>query len=101
MKHLSDKDIQRLSKLSRIHLDDSEVETFRDNISKILTYIEMLDEVNTDGRERRTLINRELSNVFRPDEVCETLDRDTFLDNAPDSVAGMIRTPPIMSEEGA
>lgn len=101
MKHLSDTDIQRLSELSRIHLSEQEKAKLRENISKILTYIEMLDAVDTTGREGKTLINRELANVFRPDEEAETLTRDEFLENAPDSVAGMIRTPPIMHGEGS
>lgn len=65
---LTNTDVQKLAKLSRLHLSDTEVEAFRDQIGSILAYVDKLQEVNTDDVPELQHAQN-LVNVFREDVV--------------------------------
>jgi aspartyl-tRNA(Asn)/glutamyl-tRNA(Gln) amidotransferase subunit C len=68
MSKLSRDDILKLAKLARLRLTEDEVTKFQDEISSILGYVEMLNDVNTDGLKPTYQVNG-LINVTRPDDV--------------------------------
>lgn len=68
MSKLSRDDVLKLAALSRLRLSDEEVERFRDELSAILEYVEMLDKADTDGLEPTYQLSG-LKNVTRKDVV--------------------------------
>jgi aspartyl-tRNA(Asn)/glutamyl-tRNA(Gln) amidotransferase subunit C len=68
MSKLSRDDVLKLASLSKLKLTDEEVDRFTTELSKILNYVEMLDEVDATGLEPTYQITG-LTNVTRPDEV--------------------------------
>ncbi len=65
---LSHDDILKLAQLARLSLSDEEVESFINEISSILNYVEQLNEVETDNLEPTNQVTG-LVNVWRPDKV--------------------------------
>jgi aspartyl-tRNA(Asn)/glutamyl-tRNA(Gln) amidotransferase subunit C len=89
-------DIDNLSKLSRIQCDENEKEDLLKSLSNIIGYMDSLNEIDTTNVKPSTHVLESIYNVFREDEVKETLSRDTFLANAPAHTAGMIKVPIIL-----
>jgi aspartyl-tRNA(Asn)/glutamyl-tRNA(Gln) amidotransferase subunit C len=84
MSKLSRDDVLKLARLSRLKLTDDEVETFRDQLSEILNYVEKLDEVDVAGLEPTYQVTG-LKNVMRDDETRDYgYKAEALLDNAPD-----------------
>lgn len=91
MSKLTRDDILKLARLSRLKLTDDEVENFRGELSKILDYVETLDEVDTSDLVPTHQVTG-LKNVKRPDEVkdYEASPAD-LMKNAPAVVEGQFK----------
>ncbi len=98
MSDLSKESIESLSKLSRIALTDEEKQALFADLEKILTYIEMLDEVDTEGARPCNSVLAELQSVFREDQIEKILPREDFLNNAPEQIGGLIRVPTVIKK---
>jgi aspartyl-tRNA(Asn)/glutamyl-tRNA(Gln) amidotransferase subunit C len=48
--------VKRIGRLARIHIDDDEVEKYRDELNTILGFVEQLSEVNIEGIEPMTSV---------------------------------------------
>lgn len=68
MAKLSRDDILKLAKLARLRLSDGEISKFQDEISAILGYVEMLNDVDVSGLKPTYQVTG-LQNVTRTDEV--------------------------------
>jgi len=88
--------LKHLAELCRIDIESHEVERFATDLKKIITYIEQLKEVETEGVEPCHIVHHEMTSPLRADETGETLDREEFLNNSPSHVGGMIRVPPVI-----
>lgn len=60
--------VLKLAQLSRLKLTDEEIERFREELSSILDYVEVLDSVDTKGLEPTYQVTG-LKNVMREDKV--------------------------------
>lgn len=67
MSKLTRDQVLKLAHLSRLKLTDEEVERFREELSKILEYVEQLDKVDVTGLEPTYQVTG-LKNVMRADE---------------------------------
>lgn len=88
-----------LAELARIELTEEEVEIFNRNLKKILGYMQLIDEVDTKDVLPCAHVLETIYNVMSEDEEGPLLPREIFLANAPDSVGGMIKIPPVMQPE--
>jgi aspartyl-tRNA(Asn)/glutamyl-tRNA(Gln) amidotransferase subunit C len=79
---ISRQDIEKVALLARLQLDESELGTMTDQLAKIVEYVDLLSEVNTDGVEPMAHAI-EVANVFREDEIRPSLAREDALANAP------------------
>lgn len=57
-----------MAQLSRLKLTDEEIERFSKELSEILSYVEMLNQADTEGLEPTYQVTG-LKNVMREDEV--------------------------------
>ncbi len=96
--NLAGDDVRNVAHLARLQLSDEEVERFTQQLGDILTYVEQLDEVDTEGVEPMAHAI-ELSNVLRSDEPRDSLPREAALGNAPRTDGKYFLVPPIL--EGA
>ena len=96
MSDLNKETIKQLTRLCRIDCSEEEQESILNDLKKILAYIEQLKEIDTDNIPPCYQVLSDYGNVMRDDETGAVLDRETFLKNAPEHIAGMIRVPKIM-----
>lgn len=67
---LSEENVRHIAKLARLHLTDEEVARFGGQLTKILDYVAVLGEVDTDGVEEKSQVTG-LTNVMQEDVIGE------------------------------
>ncbi|MGE3541472.1 MAG: Asp-tRNA(Asn)/Glu-tRNA(Gln) amidotransferase subunit GatC [Candidatus Tectimicrobiota bacterium] len=87
--------VEHVAQLARLALSPDEQQRFTAQLNAILTYMEQLNEVATDGVEPTAHI-LDLVNVFRNDVVQPSLGADTALSNAPESAHHFFVVPRIV-----
>ncbi len=90
----TDFDIDYIARLARIHLSESERQVYASQLSKILEYVEKLKELDTENIPSTTHPIPTI-NVMRPDVPATSLST-TALENAPEQVDQLFRTPKIV-----
>ncbi|WP_297130102.1 Asp-tRNA(Asn)/Glu-tRNA(Gln) amidotransferase subunit GatC [uncultured Eubacterium sp.] len=84
--------IKYLEKLARITLTEDEEKKVGNELQDILTYIDMLNELDTDGVEAMSHCFP-VTNVMREDEVQPSMSADEVVANAPESQDGCFVVP--------
>ncbi len=90
-------DVEHVARLARLALSDAEIETMREQLNGILSYIEKLNELDT-GTVDPTSHAVPMVNVMRDDERAPCLPRDEALANAPDRAGEFFRVPRIIED---
>ena len=93
---MKEEELDKLIHLCRIECTAEERNSLRENLSKVLDYVQELQAVNTQGVEPCLHVLKTHTNVMREDLVGPLLSREEFLANAPAHVGGMIRVPPVI-----
>jgi aspartyl-tRNA(Asn)/glutamyl-tRNA(Gln) amidotransferase subunit C len=94
---ISKEQVEHVARLARLEVSEDEKAMFARQLSAILTYMEQLKEVSTEGVEpTATVLPTE--NVFREDEVKPSLTQELALANAPDQADGFFRVPKILED---
>lgn len=96
MAELDKNTIAKLIKLSRINCSEEEEEALLDSLKKIINYMDLLNEVDTENIPPCNHVLSDIVNVMREDAIGETMPREKFLSNAPSQIGGMIRVPPVL-----
>jgi aspartyl-tRNA(Asn)/glutamyl-tRNA(Gln) amidotransferase subunit C len=94
---ISREDVEHVARLARLALTDAEMERMRAELSAILSYIDKLGELDTDGVPP-TSHAVPLVNVMRDDEIRPCLPVNEMLANAPDRVGDLFRVPRIIED---
>ncbi|MFU8869063.1 Asp-tRNA(Asn)/Glu-tRNA(Gln) amidotransferase subunit GatC [Natronococcus sp.] len=84
---VSAEEVRHVAELARVDLTDEEVDQFTRQFADVLEYFDTLDEVPEVDREA------DLTNVMRPDEERDSLDRAEALRNAPETEDGYFKGP--------
>lgn len=91
------KDVEYIANLSRLKFEDSELENFTHQLNDILSYMEKLNELDTENVE--PLAHPiENTNVFREDVVKPSIDRELALKNAPDKTEEFFVVPKVINQ---
>lgn len=92
---ISKKDIEHIANLSMLTLSEEEIERYTKDMQNIVNFAEQVNEVDTDGVDISAFA-LDSYNVFRKDEVKESLDRELLLKNAPSSNGAAYQLPSMM-----
>ena len=84
--------IKYLESLARITLSDDEEKKVGNELQDILTYIDMLNELDTEGVEAMSQCFP-VTNVMREDVVAESMTANEIVANAPESQDGCFVVP--------
>lgn len=84
--------IKYLETLARITLSEEEEKKVGSELQDILTYIDMLNELDTDGVEAMSHCFP-VTNVMREDKVASSMTPDEIVANAPESQDGCFVVP--------
>jgi aspartyl-tRNA(Asn)/glutamyl-tRNA(Gln) amidotransferase subunit C len=68
MAGLTHDDTKHIAELAKLKLSPSEIEKFTEQLSDVLSHIQLLDEVDTNNTEPTSQTTR-LENVLRDDEI--------------------------------
>jgi aspartyl-tRNA(Asn)/glutamyl-tRNA(Gln) amidotransferase subunit C len=90
--------IEYVAHLGRLELDPDEIERYTSQLDAILEYMDKLNSLDTSGVEPTTHAIPNV-NVFRGDDVAESLPADTSVGNAPERKGSFFKVPPIIEVE--
>lgn len=79
---IDDKLVAYVAELAHLKLDDEQKRQAADDLSKMIGYVDKLGELDTEGVEPMSHAFP-VTNVFREDEVRESMAREQVLANAP------------------
>jgi aspartyl-tRNA(Asn)/glutamyl-tRNA(Gln) amidotransferase subunit C len=94
---ISLKDVEHVARLARLDLGHEEKERMRRELDGILSYIDKLRAVDTEGVEP-TSHAVPLTNVMRDDVMLPSFPQSEMLANAPDRNGDLFRVPKIIEE---
>jgi aspartyl-tRNA(Asn)/glutamyl-tRNA(Gln) amidotransferase subunit C len=92
---ISEAQVEHVAQLARLALSDEEKQRLTEQLNAILTYMEQLGEVPTEGVEPTAHV-LDLVNVFRDDTVHQSLSADAALTNAPETAHHFFVVPRIV-----
>jgi aspartyl-tRNA(Asn)/glutamyl-tRNA(Gln) amidotransferase subunit C len=95
---LSLEQIENVAHLARLQLTEAEKEKMREELAPILTYFEILKELDTDQISPTAQVIA-VQNLMRPDEVRESASISEALANAPMREADFFRIRAVFTEE--
>ena len=96
---ITKEEIKKISSLAKINISDNELDSYSEQVSKILEYMSQLDEVDTSKVDEfsNQLFNNE--QLLRNDEIEPSLDREEIIKLAPDSDGVYFKVPKVINEE--
>ena len=90
-------EVEQVARLARLTLSDAEKERMRRELDGILSYIDKLRALDTEGVPP-TSHAVPMTNVMREDEPKPSFPREDMLANAPDRSGEFFRVPRIIEE---
>jgi aspartyl-tRNA(Asn)/glutamyl-tRNA(Gln) amidotransferase subunit C len=87
--------LAKIAHLARLEFDEKDADKMMQDMTNILTFVEKLNEVNTDGVEPLTTMSHEI-NALREDEVKPQMHHDLALKNAPKKDDDYFRVPKVL-----
>ncbi|NLB20267.1 MAG: Asp-tRNA(Asn)/Glu-tRNA(Gln) amidotransferase subunit GatC [Clostridium sp.] len=94
------KDVEYIKELARLKMSDEKSQALLEDMNKILGFVDKLAEIDTTGVPI-TVNPLPLENVYREDQVEESLTPEDFLQNAPERVETYLKVPNVIEREDA
>ncbi len=95
---IDDELIDKLSNLAKLEFKGKEREQIKSDLERMLQFVEILKEVNTDDVEPLVYMTEEY-NITREDEVHQTLSQKDALANAPSSDSDYFKVPKVIQKK--
>jgi len=92
---IDEKLLIRLEKLSNIDLKDSEKELIKNDLNDLLKYMEILENVDTEGIEEMVSPIKVNSSILRQDQVKKFENIEDIIKNFPERKDNLLRIPGI------
>ena len=89
--------IENLANLARLRFTETETQSFKTDLQKMITFVEQLKQVDTTG-VAPLLHMSETRNVLREDEIKGSISRDEALKNAPQKDSQFILVPKVIKK---
>ncbi|MBB6450796.1 aspartyl-tRNA(Asn)/glutamyl-tRNA(Gln) amidotransferase subunit C [Geomicrobium halophilum] len=95
MAKITKEEVEHVADLARLKFSEEEKEMFTEQMGKIITYAERLNDLNTEDVEPTTHVMN-VHNVLRADEERPSVSREEALKNAPASKDGQVEVPSVL-----
>ena len=95
MTKISSSDVRKVAHLARLELPEDQIETYTSQIEEILSYVEQLQEIDTQNIHPTTRAV-EVVNEMREDLVEDNDSREEILNQAPHREGEYFRVPKIL-----
>lgn len=90
-------DVKYIASLAKLKFDENELESFTHKFNEILTYVEKLNELDTESVEPLEYPIDNI-NIFREDVVVNNLSHENALSNAPDTGGEYFKVPKVLKQ---
>jgi aspartyl-tRNA(Asn)/glutamyl-tRNA(Gln) amidotransferase subunit C len=87
--------LEKIAHLARLEIDEKDIPKMMEDMSKMVSFVEKLNEVDTEGVEPLTTMSHEI-NSLREDEVKDQLSKEAVLKNAPKKDENFFRVPKVL-----
>jgi aspartyl-tRNA(Asn)/glutamyl-tRNA(Gln) amidotransferase subunit C len=94
MEKISKDDVKYVARLAELEFSDKEVEKFTSQLARILEHIANISSADTKGVPPTSHV-LDVKNVYREDEVRESISQESALENAPDRESEGFKVPKI------
>ncbi len=91
--------LAKIAHLSRLEVDPKNEEQLLHDLSEIITWVEKLNEVDTEGVQPLTHMSKEI-NLLREDHAENGLDRNDALKLSPKNNDGFFTVPKVIKSKG-
>lgn len=92
--------VRKVARLARLDLTEAEIEEFTGQLGAILQYVEKMNELETAEVEPLAHC-LPIHNVFRADQVRQSLGTEKTLANAPERDGPFFKVPKILEDSSA
>ena len=92
-------DVRKIAKLAHLEITDEEVAIYTPQMANIVTYVEQLNELDTDHIEPMLgglTVEGEATFAMRADEIRESFTQEEALSEAPSGVSGYFQVPKVL-----
>lgn len=88
-------DVKHIARLSKLRLNEKEIEEFTEDMNQILDYVKKLEKIDTSKVEP---LSHPLEgvNVFREDKLQKSIDKEAALKNAPERTEEFFKVPKVI-----
>jgi len=94
---VNDAMVDKLANLARLQFNDTEKEGIKNDLQRMIQFVEKLNEVDTTGVEPLLHMSEQV-NVLRADEVQGSISRAEGLQNAPVHDAEFFKVPKVIKK---
>jgi aspartyl-tRNA(Asn)/glutamyl-tRNA(Gln) amidotransferase subunit C len=94
---VNNKLIQDIAKLSKLKFDSSAEEKMIEDMGKMLSFVDKLNEIDTEGVEPLIYMSEEV-NVLREDETNSEVSQKDALKNAPQKDSDYFKVPTVLKK---
>lgn len=91
------KDVEYIAELARLKFKEEELESFTHQLNEILSYVDKLNELNTENVEPLSHPVENV-NIFRNDELKKSITTEDALKNAPDKTDEFFKVPKVINQ---
>jgi aspartyl-tRNA(Asn)/glutamyl-tRNA(Gln) amidotransferase subunit C len=90
--------VDKLAHLARLEFQDEQKSKIEQDLNRILSFMESLNEVDTTNVKPLVYLTDE-KNVFRKDEVSQDISHEEALKNAPKKDSDYFRVPKVIEQK--
>ncbi|MDG2287400.1 MAG: Asp-tRNA(Asn)/Glu-tRNA(Gln) amidotransferase subunit GatC [Candidatus Marinimicrobia bacterium] len=95
---VSEKEVEKIASLSRLSLSQEELVRHTEDMNNILDHMDLLNEVDTENVDE--LVNvHDMASLLRDDTFEDSLDKDSVIENSPESSKDYIEVPLVLKKE--
>jgi aspartyl-tRNA(Asn)/glutamyl-tRNA(Gln) amidotransferase subunit C len=94
---VNNKLIQDLSHLAKLKFDASSAEKMKEDLEKMIGFVDKLSEIDTEGIEPLIYLSEE-KNVLRADEIANEVSQENALKNAPEKDSDYFKVPTVLKK---
>ena len=91
------KDVEYIAELAQLKFKEEELESFTHQLNEILSYVDKLNELDTENIEPLSHPIENI-NVFRNDELKQSISTEEALKNAPDKTDEFFKVPKVINQ---
>lgn len=94
---MNSKDIKHLATLSRLHLNDEEIDAYTKQFDEIVAYVDKIKEVTAES-DSNIIESNEVKNVLREDIVSSYQDPEQIINEAPSHQDNFVKVKKILNQ---